>query len=286
MTSAKADPKQLGAFLMARRSELRPSDVGVGDGGRLRRVPGLRREEVAQLAAISTDYYTRLEQGRMSASAPVLASLARVLRLDDDQRTYLYELAGTRMALRSHGVASSTADRLSRRLLDHLDAPAMVTTRAMDILAWNDLAAALILDFGQVAEGDRNWLRLVFTDARLRRLFPDWHDMARDTVAYIRMESARSPDDLHLATLVDELASRDPRFRGWWDGHQVAARRNGTRSFDHPTVGPFTLEWATFTPDSDPDQQITVFTAEPGSPDAEALDRLRDAAANAATARP
>jgi transcriptional regulator with XRE-family HTH domain len=146
----------LGAFLRARRSELSPSDVGLPEGGTQRRVAGLRREEVAQLAAISIDYYTRLEQGRMQPSAPVLTSHARVLRLDDDQRAYMNELAGT--PAKSRRRAPQKVKSYLQRILDHVDTPAIVMTPTHDVLAWNPLAAALMVDFGEVPERERNFV--------------------------------------------------------------------------------------------------------------------------------
>ena len=207
MNSHGHEQNELGAFLRARRSELSPSDVDLPEGGRQRRVAGLRREEVAQLAAISTDYYTRLEQGRISPSAPVLASLARVLRLDDDQRTYMYELAGT--PAKSRRRAPQKVKPYLQRLLDRIDAPAIVMTPTHDILAWNPLAAALMIDFAEIPERERNFMRLLFTDPRMRSLYPEWEELARSVVSYIRMEAARKPDDPRLAELVGDLSIRD-----------------------------------------------------------------------------
>src|SRR5207244_5828945 len=228
-------PNELGAFLRARRTELSPSDVGLPEGGTQRRVAGLRREEVAQLAAISIDYYTRLEQGRIQPSAPVLASLARVLRLDDDQRAYMYELVGT--PAKSRRRAPQKVKPYLRRVLDRIDAPAIVMTPTHDILAWNPLAAALMVDFAEVPERERNFLRLIFTDPRMRALYPDWEGLARAVVAYVRMEAARKPDDPRLAELVGDLSIRDPQFRQWWAGHHVAFKRRGARTYNHPIVG-------------------------------------------------
>jgi transcriptional regulator with XRE-family HTH domain len=258
--------------LRARRSELSPSDVDLPEGGTQRRVAGLRREEVAQLAAISTDYYTRLEQGRIHPSGPVLASLARVLGLDDDQRTYLYELAGA--PAKSRRRAPQKVKPYLQRVLDHIDAPAIVMTPTHDILAWNPLAAALMVDFGDVPERERNFMRLLFTDPRLRSLYPDWQGLARAVVSYMRMEAARKPDDPRLAELVGDLSIRDGQFRHWWAGTHVAVKRRGTRTYNHPVVGEITLDWDALTSDAEPDQQLVVYTAEPGSPSEQALREL------------
>ena len=266
------DHNELGDFLRARRSELSPSDVGLPDGGTQRRVAGLRREEVAQIAAISTDYYTRLEQGRIQPSGPVLASLARVLRLDDDQRTYMYELAGT--PAKSRRRAPQKVKPYLQRVLDRIDAPAIVMTPTHDILAWNTLAAALMVDFGEIPERERNFVRLLFTDPRLRSLYPEWEELARAVVSYMRMEAARKPDDPRLAELVGDLSIRDAQFRQWWAGTHVAVKRRGTRRYDHPAVGEITLDWDALTSDAEPDQQLVVFTAEPGSRSEQALREL------------
>jgi transcriptional regulator with XRE-family HTH domain len=272
--SRDSDQNELGAFLRARRAELGPSDVDLPEGGTQRRVAGLRREEVAQLAAISTDYYTRLEQGRIQPSAPVLASLARVLRLDDDQRAYMNELAGT--PAKSRRRAPQKVKPYLRRVLDRIDAPAIVMTPTHDILAWNPLAAALMLDFGELPERDRNFMRLLFTDPRMRSLYPEWEELARSVVSYIRMEAARKPDDPRLAELVGDLSIRDAQFRQWWAGTHVAAKRRGTRRYDHPVVGEITLEWDALTSDAEPDQQLIVYTAEPGSRSEQALRELAE----------
>jgi transcriptional regulator with XRE-family HTH domain len=272
MTRVQDDRRELAEFLRARRSELAPSDVGLPEGGRHRRVAGLRRDEVAQLAAISTDYYTRLEQERIGPSAPVLASLARALRLTDDQREYMYELAGTPAATKPRRRASQKVKPHMQRILDHItDTPAIVMTPTHDVLAWNPLAAALMMDFGEVPERERNFLRLIFTDPRMRALYPDWEGLARSVVSYIRMEAARKPDDPRLAELVGDLSIRDPQFRQWWAGTHVASKRRGTRAYNHPVVGEITLEWDALTSDAEPEQQIIIYTAEPGSASEQAL---------------
>jgi transcriptional regulator with XRE-family HTH domain len=276
MSGRNTDQNELGAFLRARRSELSPSDVDLPEGGTQRRVAGLRREEVAQLAAISTDYYTRLEQGRIHPSAPVLASLARVLRLDDDQRTYMHELAGTNTAAtKSRRRAAQKVKPYMQRVLDHItDAPAIVMTPTHDILAWNPLAAALMVDFSEIPERERNFMRLLFTDPRMRSLYPDWEGLARAVVSYIRMEAARKPDDPRLAELVGDLSIKDAQFRQWWAGTHVALKRRGTRTYNHPVVGEITLDWDALTSDAEPDQQLIVYTPAPGSRSEQALREL------------
>jgi MmyB-like transcription regulator ligand binding domain len=143
-----------------------------------------------------------------------------------------------------------------------------------DILAWNPLAAALMVDFGEVPERERNFMRLLFSDPRLRSLYPDWQGLARAVVSYMRMEAARKPDDPRLAELVGDLSIKDAQFRQWWAGTHVAVKRRGTRTCNHPVVGEITLDWDALTSDAEPDQQLVVYTAEPGSRSEQALREL------------
>ncbi|WP_030619281.1 helix-turn-helix domain-containing protein [Streptomyces fulvoviolaceus] len=263
---------ELGEFLKARRAELSPRAVGLPDSSGPRRVAGLRREEVAQLAAISTDYYTRLEQGRMPASAPVLQALAEALHLDDDHRRYLFGLAGKETA-RPRRRASQKVQPQLRRVLDDLTStPAIVMGHRMDVIAWNPLAAALITDFGTIPEKHRNYVRILFTDPAMRTLYADWKSVARTCVAQFRMEAAKYPDDPRLASLVGELSVQDGDFRTWWAAHHVATLSVGTKVLAHPVAGELSLDWDTLTASTDPDQQLVVWTAEVGTP---THDRLR-----------
>ncbi|PGH51830.1 helix-turn-helix domain-containing protein [Streptomyces sp. Ru87] len=256
---------ELGDFLKARRREVSPAAAGLPDDGR-RRVPGLRREEIALLASISPDYYTRLEQGRRRASEPVLDALARALRLSGDERAYLFELSG-KDAGRPRRRPAQRVQPLLRRLLDDLtNTPALVLGRCTDILAWNSLAAALFTDFALVPERGRNFVRLVFCDPAVRALYADWDHVARACVAQLRMEAARDPENPRLTALVGELSVRDPDFRTWWGDHRVAARTAGTKALRHPVVGELALDWSTLTDASDPDQQLIALTAAPGTP--------------------
>ncbi|MFF7167048.1 helix-turn-helix domain-containing protein [Streptomyces sp. NPDC008086] len=263
---------ELGEFLRKRRSELSPRTVGLPDTGGPRRVAGLRREEVAQLASISTDYYTRLEQGRIQASVPVLDTLARGLHLDDDEHGYLFELAG-KTVTRTRRRGTQQVQPQLQRVLDGLTTtPAMVQGRRGDLLAWNSLAAALITDFSRVPEKHRNYARLLFTDPAVRGLYADWETAARITVAQLRLEAAKYPEDSRLIALVGELSLRDEQFARWWGDHKVAARTIGRKTYLHPVVGELTLDCDTLTANADPDQYMTVWTAAPGTP---AHDQLR-----------
>ncbi|MFF5546856.1 MULTISPECIES: helix-turn-helix domain-containing protein [Streptomyces] len=279
MTS-NAPLNELGEFLKKRRSELSPRTVGLPETGGPRRVAGLRREEVAQLASISTDYYTRLEQGRMQASAPVLETLARVLHLDDDERGYLFRLAG-KPTTRTRRRGRQTVQPQLQRVLDDLTAtPAIVQGRRGDVLAWNALASAMVTDFAAIPEKHRNYPRLIFTEPAMRTLYADWENAARTAVAQLRMEAANYPEDSRLSTLVGELSTRDQQFARWWGDHRVAARTVGTKTLNHPVVGELVLDWDTYTANTDPDQHLTVWTAEPGSPTHERLRILASWAAD------
>ncbi|CAM5599494.1 MULTISPECIES: helix-turn-helix domain-containing protein [Streptomyces] len=272
MTPAPA-PRDLGAFLKARRAQLAPQDLGLPETDSHRKVAGLRRQEVAQLAAISVDYYTRLEQGRVRASASVLATLARALRLDDDQQKYLYELAGRSDARprRRRGPAQRVRPAM-RRLLDQLTgSPAVVLGRRMDILAWNVAAAALFTDFSVTPPGRRNYVRLLFTDPVVRAMHREWEHDARDAVAALRMEAAADPDDPELAQLVGELSVQDADFRTWWAEHRVNNLSYGTKHYRHRLVGDLTLDCDVWSSPDGSGQRLMVLTAEPGSPSHDAL---------------
>lgn len=270
---------ELGGFLKQRRAALSPRTVGLPETG-TRRVKGLRREEVAQLAAISTDYYARVEQGRIQASTPVLATLAQVLHLDDDQRDYLFELAGKTNTRPRRRPVQKVQPQLQRVLDDLTATPAIVMGRRMDILAWNSLGAALVTNFGEVPEKKRNYTRILFTDPNMRTLYADWESVARTAVAQLRMEAAKYPDDARLSTLVGDLSVQDSHFRQWWAAHHVAARTIGTKTLNHPVAGKLVLDWDTLTASTDPDQQLVVWTAEVGSPSHDGLRILASWAAD------
>jgi transcriptional regulator with XRE-family HTH domain len=268
-------PGELGAFLRARRAQLSPRDCGLPETGGHRKVAGLRREEVAQIAAISVDYYTRLEQGRVRASASVLATLSRALRLDEDQQAYLYEIAGKTGAAPRRRRAAQPVRPALRRLLGQLtQTPAVVLGRRMDILAWNPMAAALYTDFGSVPAARRNYVRLLFTDPGLRAMHADWAHDARDAVAALRMEAADDPGDPDLARLVGELSVQDPDFRTWWAERRVNRASYGTKHYRHPAVGDLTLDCDTWASPDGCGQRLMVLTAEPGTPSHDALQIL------------
>ncbi|MFG2919240.1 helix-turn-helix domain-containing protein [Kitasatospora sp. NPDC048298] len=270
--TADSDSRALGAFLKARRAQLSPRECGLPETDTARRVAGLRREEVARLAAISVDYYTRLEQGRVRASAPVLTTLARALRLDDDQQTYLYELAGRTDARPRPRRPAQRLRPAMGRLLDQLtDTPALVLGRRLDVLAWNPAATALYTDFAALAPHHRNYLRLLFTEPVVRQLHRNWSHDAREAVAALRMEAAADSGDPDLARLVGELSLQDADFRTWWAEHRVNSAGYGTKHYRHHLVGDLTLDCDTWTSPDGSGQRLMVLTAEPGSPSHDAL---------------
>jgi transcriptional regulator with XRE-family HTH domain len=269
------DRNELAAFLKARRAQLDPAEVGLPDPGTRRKVAGLRREEVAQLAAISVDYYTRLEQGRVRASASVLATLARALRLDEDQQRYLYELAGKTDARPRRRRHAQHVRPAMKRLLDQLtQTPALVLGKRMDVLEWNSAAAALYIDFSQLPADRRNYVSLLFTDPVMRGMHQQWEHDARDAVAALRMEAAADPDDPELARLVGELSVQDADFRTWWAEHRVNTASYGTKHYRHRLVGDLTLDCDTWASPDGSGQRLMVLTAEPGSPSHDAVSIL------------
>lgn len=267
--------RELGEFLRSRRDRLRPEEVGLPDLPR-RRVPGLRREELAQLAGVSADYYMRLEQGRAGhPSAGVLEAIAEALGLDDAERAHLYDLA---QPTRTHrrGPRSERVRPELRFLLDALDrVPALVLGRRMDVLAWNRLAAALLVDFGALPADQRNTARLFFLDDGMRAHYSDWEEGARETVAYLRLLAGRHSDDPGLAELVGELSMKSAEFRRLWARHDVREKSHGKKQMEHPMVGPFTLYYETLALRGEPDQVLVMYVAEPGSESETAL-RLLD----------
>ncbi|MFJ5035825.1 helix-turn-helix domain-containing protein [Streptomyces sp. NPDC088560] len=267
-----ASPSHLGAFLKARRAQLAPQEYGLPETDSVRRVAGLRREEVARLAAISVDYYTRLEQGRVRASTPVLATLVRALRLDNDQKRYLYELAGRADDRPPRRQPAQRLRPTMRRLLDQLtQAPALVLGKRLDVLAWNPAAAALYTDFASLPPTRRNYVHLLFTAPAIREMHREWAHDARDAVAKLRMEAASDPCDPALVRLVGELSVRDPDFRTWWAEHRVSSSDYGTKRYRHALVGDLTLQCDTWASPDGSGQRLVVLTAEPGSPSHDAL---------------
>ncbi|MBO0678501.1 helix-turn-helix domain-containing protein [Mycolicibacterium sp. S2-37] len=268
---------ELGEYLRSRRAALSPADAGLSSVG-VRRVPGLRREEVALLAGVSVDYYSRLEQGReRSPSAQVLGALSAALRLDDDGRGHLFRLAG-HAPLAQRAQVSDRVDPALLRLMDAWpDNPALVYNRAYDVLAANPLASALFGQFGAVG----NLMLLVFTDPRARGFYRDWSEIAADSTAGFRMAYSSAPDDPRIRAVLAELLDRSDEFREHWDRRDARRKSLAEKSFRHPQVGTFTLRMQTFDVRSAPGQELVVYDAEPGSPSADALTLLGTIAATA-----
>lgn len=268
-------PNELSDFLKARRAELRPAEVGIAHSGGSRKVAGLRREEIAGLAAISTDYYTRLEQGRIHPSPAVLASLARAFRLDQAQESYLYELAGAEAAPATREAPGVAATPLLQAFLDDLThTPAFGIGPRTEIVVWNAMGSALVTDFGAIPVEHRQYIRLLLTDPRMREFYADWDEVTELSIAQMRRYNASHPDDPELAQLVRELSELDPFFRHWWERHRVAPRTTGAKHLRHPVVGDLYLHWNAVTWNAEPDLQIIVWTAEPGSLSEERLRQL------------
>jgi transcriptional regulator with XRE-family HTH domain len=267
------DKQELGAFLRSRRERLRPEDVGLPSGSR-RRTPGLRREEVAVLAHISTEYYIRLEQGRAPRpSADVLAGIAGALRLTDRECDHLHVLAGT--APRRTGLHRRDVRPSILALLERLpETAAFVISAAFEVLAWNDLAAALMEDFAKLAPEDRNLARRAFlgsgpADATLYGI-SDAAEFRLQVVMELRSTFARYPSDPAVIALVDELREGSPEFARLWERHDVQAAPTLTKTFRHPVVGAITVDCDSLTL-TDRDQHLVLYSAPSGSPDAEAL---------------
>lgn len=263
------DRTDLAEFLSSRRARLSPEAVGLGGEFVRRRVPGLRREELAQLAGVSVDYYTRLEQGRSrSASVDVLDALATALRLNDAERDHLHRLGRPRPATRRsrarpQHVHPATLDLMGR--LDEASSPAFVLGRRLDVLAHNRLAGALVTDFRALPAPQRNQARFVFLDPHARELYEDWRQVAIDTVAMLRDDAGRHPDDPKLSELIGDLSIHSEEFRTWWPRHDVQRRTTGTKGYHHPLVGDLVIRYQALNPSGDEDQTLFVYTAEPGS---------------------
>ncbi|MGW6442080.1 helix-turn-helix transcriptional regulator [Lentzea sp. NPDC055074] len=251
---------ELGEFLRTRRAALDPRHAGFPDDGRQRRVPGLRREELAQLAHVSVDYVVRLEQGRTQrVSRTVLDALADALRLAPDERDYLFRVADVAPARQQ--AAPEVAARLQQLLDGMPDIPAMVLHRRMDVLAWNRGASALLTDFGALPAPERNLIRLTFLEPAFRALYGDWERSAQECVAVLRMEAGRAPHDTALSSLVGELSVKDLDFRNWWATHQVRGPRQLVKTYHHPVAGSLVLDVQQFSVDTHPDQLLVAYTA-------------------------
>ncbi|GAA4554465.1 helix-turn-helix domain-containing protein [Amycolatopsis samaneae] len=271
----------LGEFLQARRAQVRPEEVGLPPLGERRRVPGLRREELAQLAGISASYYTRLEQGQSRGASPgVLDAIAEVLRLDRDEREHLRRLATTPRRAKA---AKPAPERVSPATLDLLrlmaDVPALVQGRRTDVLAWNALGHALLAGHLDAAAPESrvtrpNTARMVFLDAHSRELYADWPRKARAVVGNLRLAVGRYPEDSALAALIGELSMKSPEFAALWADHRIRPCEAAAYELRHPLVGGLTLTQQTFDVARAPEQVLVTLTAPPGSASHHALTLL------------
>ncbi|MFI5689548.1 helix-turn-helix transcriptional regulator [Streptomyces sp. NPDC051636] len=263
-------------FLRSRRARITPEQAGVTPHAGPRRVPGLRREEVAQLAGVSVDYYVRLERGRtQGVSEAVLDAVARALHLDDTERAHLFDLTQPTTAVararRERPLAPQRVRPALYRALDALSVPAVVQGRRLDVLAANPLGYALFADFASRPHRDRNFARFVFLDQAAPALYADWEKAARDTVAALRLYAGRHADDPQLNELIGELSLHSDAFRRLWADHDVRAHTTGTKRLHHPVVGDLTLDYVVLAAEDDPEQSLAIYTPEPASPSAEAL---------------
>ncbi|MFE2868263.1 MULTISPECIES: helix-turn-helix transcriptional regulator [unclassified Embleya] len=269
------DPRaELSEFLRNRRARLRPEDVGLADSaGRHRRVPGLRREELARLAGVSVAYLTRLEQGRgHNVSEEVLDAVARALRLTDAEAEYLDHLIRCQRRRRTEPPPQRQVRGALRGLLAALDGvPAYVTGQRSDILAWNPMAAALFGDWDRLPARERNWARLVFLRPDQRALFVDWEAKAADIVGALRLDAGCHPDDPRLSALVGELSVKSREFRSLWARHDIREQHHGAIRLHHPLVGDLDLSFESLRLPDDSEQSLTMYHARPGSPTAENL---------------
>ena len=268
-------------FLTTRRAKVTPQQAGLPTFGDKRRVPGLRREEVALLAGVSADYYIRLERGNLAgASEQVLDALARALQLDEAERSHLFDLARASTGpVRGSGRAAISKVRPGvLRILESLNTPAYVRNARMDILAANDVALAL---YGGIIDRDHlplNLARFLFLDRRAPAFFLDWENVADDTVAALRAEAGRNPHDKSLTELIGELVTRSEEFRTRWARHNVKHHRSGPKRLHSSLVGDLELTGEAMELAGD-DLVIITYTAEPDSPAAEALQFLSSWAA-------
>ena len=271
-------------FLTSRRARVTPEQAGVPTFAGVRRVPGLRREEVAHAAGISVDYYNRLERGKTTTASPeILDAIARTLQLDPTEHDHLFDLFAT--TRRPSGRSSRRVRQLTvrptlQRVLDGLDMPAFVESPRLDILAANHLGRALYTWPGENTRVPFNVARYLFLDPRAAEFYPDWETMARNQVALLRTETGRDPSHPELINLVGELSTHSDRFRTLWAAHDVRKYREGPKRFRHPIVGDLEFIGESLDVSSTPGLTVLAYTVEPGSATAEAMILLASWAAS------
>jgi transcriptional regulator with XRE-family HTH domain len=265
-------------FLASRRARITPEQAGLRVFGGTRRVPGLRREEVAMLAGVSVDYYTRLERGNLSGvSESVLEALARALALDEAERAHLFDLAraaGPAARTRRHPKQQQVRPSVQRILDAMTGAPAFVQNGRLDVLATNPLGRALYSETFADPVRPANHARFVFFNSRSHDFYADWERAANDTVAILRSEAGRDPYDRNLSDLIGELSTRSDEFRTRWAAHNVHIHRSGTKHFHHPVVGDLALTFEMLELSADTGLSILTYSAEAGTRSEEALNLL------------
>lgn len=266
-------------FLFSRRARITPERAGLPLYGTNRRVTGLRREEVALLAGVSTDYYTKLERGNLAGvSESVLEAVAGALQLDESERTHLFDLARTANTGTSTRQRRTTPQQSLRpgvhRILDSLGAPAYVRNNRLDLLAVNRLGRALLCDLYGAAASRPNLARYLFLDPRSRDFYVDWEAVAKDVVAALRIEAGRNSYDRGLTDLVGELSTRSEEFRTWWASHNVRLHRTSTKRMHHPVAGELELTGEALVLPGDSGLTIITYTVEPATSSAQALEFL------------
>ncbi|BCL33089.1 helix-turn-helix domain-containing protein [Streptomyces aurantiacus] len=279
--------RELGDFLQTRRAQLRPEDVGLPDYGDRRRVPGLRREELALLAGVSSSYYTRLEQGQsVGASPEILDAIGRALHLDEAEQRHLHDLAGSarRRAVARRPPAEHVDASIFGLLEAFGDVPALVSGRRGDVLAWNRMGHALFASHidpaGPMDPDNRpNLPRLIFLDPHTRALYADWPRKARAVVENLRMTAGRHTDDALLTSLVGELAMKSAEFAAMWADHKVSPCDSAVYEMNHPLVGSLVVTQQSMRPPRGEERHIVLGLAEPGSPSQAALRLLSQATA-------
>ncbi|WP_181792816.1 helix-turn-helix transcriptional regulator [Streptomyces sp. WELS2] len=272
-------------FLATRRAKITPQQAGLPAFGGNRRVPGLRREEVALLAGVSIDYYARLERGQLAgASEEVLDALSRALQLDEAERAHLHDLAAAqrhrppRRAVRK--TKNAVPASLTRVLDSMTESPAFIRNGRLDILAINPLGRALYAPLFTTSAVPANIARFQFLDPTSRSFFPDWNTSVNTTVSLLRTEAGRAPQDAELTGLIGELVTRSDEFRTAWAKHNVRLHHAGCKTFRHPAIGEITLDFDAMELPAHPGLTLTAYSAEPGTP---AHDTLRLLASWAAT---
>ena len=267
---------EIAEFLTSRRAKVTPDQVGLPTYGP-RRVPGLRREEVASLAGVSVEYYKRLERGNASGvSESVLEALAQALQLDDAERAHLFDLAraANPIAPRRRRPVQQRVRPVVHRILDSITTPAIVRNGRVDYLAANPLGRALYAPLFESREQPANSARFTFLDPAAQDFYVDWERVAKDLVAHLRSEAGRHPHDRGLSDLIGELSVRSAEFRTWWAAHNVRYHQTGTKRLHHPIVGDLELSYEVMELPADAGVTISVYSAEPGSRSQEALDLL------------